>query len=302
MKTLKVKSILQVIVLTILLSLFFTPQSEGQLFKKLKKTVKDAVEGKLDKKVKKKTEDVMDGIFSSSKKKSKVGKETDSDKEEDNVPDIFKKLQGIENVENAKYEGLYKFSTTLTMQIEIFDKKTEKKPPLEMQYSLGENAIANYIHNGDMNMISIVDLKNKSIIMLSPTNKSGTTIPLSLLEMLNNKNEDELDYKIEKTGLSKNIKGHTCYQYLYTDKDFKQELWLAPSLKRLTNSYIKGLSNISKQGKKHRNPYKVLKGNEGFPLEIILYLNNKKTQRITVTNIKESPLTIKTSDYNFEKK
>lgn len=294
MKILKSKSMLQMVIITVSLCIFPATPVKAQFFKKLKNTVKEAVENKLDEKAKKATENTVDKILDTSEKEAKNSKE-----EQENTSGFPQGIKGLEDIGNAKYEKSYTFSTTVTMQMETSEKKIETTPPMKVEYSFGKDAVAYFIKNEDMDMISIIDLGNKSILMLSPTKKSGNILPLSLLNAFGKGKKQDLDYKIKKTGLSKKIKGYTCYQYVHTDKDSKQEMWLAPSLNFLTNSYIKELSKISKSNK---NPYQGLNGDEGFPLEIIFYTNHIAKEKITVTDINKNPKTIVTSDYNIGNK
>lgn len=312
MKHLENKSITRTAIIALLLCFFSVNNANAQFLDRLKKTVQktveDAIDRKVEEKTKKTTEDAIDGVFDAPKKKSDKKKQEKQktleeetpayNQEEENIPDF---LKNMESMEKAKYESSYSFSVTVTMKMENLENSDDDDTKnMEMKQSFGKNAIAFYIENEDKKIISIVDLKNESMIMLSEENNSGSAIPLSLFKNIGgNEDEENTNFEIKKTGHSKKIKGYTCYQYLLIDEDFKEEIWLAPSLNFLNESYIKELSKMAKRNKNQKNPYKALKGNEGFPMEMIIYSNNKKSSRMIVTNIDKNQKNIKTSDYKF---
>lgn len=318
MKNLTNKFITRIGIVLLLFCFLFVNNANAQFLDRLKKTVQktveDAVDRKVEEKTKKTTEDAIDSIFEtpkkkSNKKKKKQEKETIieeedfiyTDDEEVEVPDFLKNMG---TMEKAKYESDYSFSFTITMKVENFqdgkkmlDKEMQKD--MEMKQSFGKNAIAFYVENENKKMLSVIDLKNESMLMLSEEDKSGSAIPLSFLDKFGSNDEDNENYEIKKTGRSRKIKGYTCYEYVLADNSFKQEIWLAPSLNFLNESYVKGLSKMVKRNKNQKNIYKALKGNEGFPMEIMLYLDNKKTNRITVTDINKNQKNIRISDYKM---
>lgn len=320
MRNLTNKFIKRIGILLLLLCFLSVNKANAQFLDRLKKTVQktveDAVDRKVEEKTKKTTEDAIDSIFDggkkkSDKKKTKVQEKqktteelnpTYTDEEEMEAPDFFKNMG---NMEKAEYETSYSFSVTVTMKVENFQDGKEMleegmQKDMEMKQSFGKNAIAFYVENEKKKMLSVIDLKNESMLMLSEEDKSGSAIPLSFLDKFGSEDDDDNEnYEIKKTGRSRKIKGYTCYEYVIADNNFKQEVWLAPSLNFLNESYVKELSKMSKRNKNQKNLYKALKGNEGFPIEIILYLDNKKTSRITVTDINKKQKNIKISDYKM---
>jgi hypothetical protein len=139
----------------------------------------------------------------------------------------------MEAQKNVKFESLYEFSQSVKLKMTQENKgKTEVN---YMTYFTGNNCIMIKI-DGEQEY-SIIDSKNKSMLMIDEEEKSGSAISTafteSIISSFSNKGniKDSLKYKtpsITKTGQTKAIAGYKCEEYLVLDAEnkFETRMWL----------------------------------------------------------------------------
>jgi hypothetical protein len=141
----------------------------------------------------------------------------------------------------------------MVMEIVSTDKKGNSEKPVQMQYLLSEKpefmGMA-YVdpENPDNLTTTIMDTKNSAMVILIDDGKTKSSIATKadykgMQEEVDKEAEKQLeqpDYKIEKTGNKKDILGYSCEEYLVTTEDGEGRYWI-------TEKPIDGLSIFSPQ-------------------------------------------------------
>ncbi|SEG20017.1 DUF4412 domain-containing protein [Algoriphagus boritolerans] len=210
----------------ILAGIVVASPSQAQLLKKIQNAAAQGVENAATKRARdaseKKTNDAIDGM-----------------------------IGGM--IKPAPTESEYAFTGYMVMEVRNTDKKGRSEDPVKMQYLLSDNLEFMGMSFADPkspenSTTSIIDTKNEAIVMLMENKgeKSSMAIRIDHEKMQGmvdkevEKQRENPEYKITKTGNTKTILGYQCEEYLITSEDGEGHYWV-------TEKPIEGLSLFSPQ-------------------------------------------------------
>ncbi|GAB3224580.1 DUF4412 domain-containing protein [Algoriphagus aestuariicola] len=217
------KSVLSILILA---GAMVALPSEAQLLKKIQNAAAQGVENATTNRAKnaseKATNDALDGMFG-----------------------------GM--MEPAPTETDYTFTGYMVMEVTSTDKKGKTEDPLRMQYLLSSDTEFMGMAFADPKKVNtttttIMDTKNQAMVILleDEGNKSSMAMKLNydkvqgMVDEEAEKQFEQPDYKITKTGNTKEILGYTCEEYLVETEDGNGQYWV-------TEEPIDGFSMFSPQ-------------------------------------------------------
>lgn len=297
------KSTLKLLLITFVL--FQIPgQSHGQLLKRsLNKLGQKVVEKKVEKEIDKKIDEVADSIVQAMEKDEPLTAEEEKENAE-NREKAGKMLGGMMGgINKVDLPASYDFNYRIKMEME-----DEKGRLTYMTTFLNDNSslmgyeIEDDDTKGSSSQFMVMDFEKEYMATFSEDKgkKMAMSMPLPMdmitsMATKNMEDKEEKDYSIEKTGNTKTIEGYQCAEYIVTDDEYIQHIWLTKDVE--VNSGFFGLiSKMMKEKKKVENP---LMG-EGYPIliEMIEKKKNKKTY-IRTKEITDGDFPFQTSEYPY---
>ena len=156
-------------------------------------------------------------------------------------------------MEPANTESEYSFSGFMVMEVTSADKKGKSEDPVRINYLLSKEPAFMGMNFQDPKKpenttTTIMDTKNQAMVMLmsSDGQKSSFAIKMDyekMQGMVDEEVEEQLenpDYKLTKTGNTKEILGYSCEEWLVVSEDGEGRYWI-------TEKPIDGLSIFSPQ-------------------------------------------------------
>ena len=226
--------------------------------------------------------------------------------EKEHAGDKQKGMDWMANAMNGKTESSYTFTLAVNMHVTSY-KNGEKKDENDMKYFLnagqkyfGLNAAENGRRKNNDETFIIYDNKNNSMIMLNEKEKTGMAMNINAFMSADaqaKRGQGSSDYKpttkCDRTGKTKTIQGHSCFEYICTDADrnTRSEFWIATDL------------NIDIAQSMSRGPFSSFshaQGAGGFMMEATHYKNDQIESKMEVTEInKNANLNKNMSDYKM---
>lgn len=291
--------------------------TQAQFWKKLQKKAEEKVEREAERRAQKRVDKKIDKTFDEAeeeldgkkkkkrrkkKKKSKSKSDSDSNSESTNEEqksqDIMSGIFGdMMSGKEVKTKSSYTFNIKATMQVTDYTKRKEET--MQMIQSYGKNAIMSELES-PKNII-INDFENEAVIMIEPSKKTARIMSLSFLKKMNKQEplEENETAKMTKTGKTKTMNGYICHQYIITDKNIKVDAWFAPEVNFDYQDYLSGFSKMF--GNKKSNTTSLLNKGQGYVMEMTAFEKGKKVSEMKITELSETPTTIKLSDYTIQK-
>lgn len=279
------------IILTLLfLSMSYT--AEAQFFKKLKKKAQEAAEKtilkKTDEVVTKKTEQVIDSSTTSNPSKKNKEKEGAMQQK---MSKMFG--GGLDAVPDT-----YKFSYLCTMKINTGKKETDMKYWLEPNKAYFGNSMT----DGKQNNITVMDMKNKLMVLFSDNGEQKTAMNLPMNSGMMDKYTKKLNQKadvknsdVKITSIpSKTILGYFCKGFQITSKEGVTRIWVTDE------TPVGFLGGISGMGKAANS---ILPLGENTMLMEMNHTSNKDKEgafSMVCTDIKQQNLVINKSEYKAQ--
>lgn len=159
------------------------------------------------------------------------------------------------------------------------------------------------------NEVTILDFKNRAMIMLDHQKKTKTAMSTDLIKTFAGmaKNNDLKSYAVShitKTGKTKKILGYTAELWEYQDNAERGEAWIAKDVYFNLVEYSKKLSEIFGADNNSRLPLDFSKAlgdtPTGYPLETTHYVNGKLDSQTKVIKIIDQTSTIKLNGYQLQ--
>ena len=179
----------------------------------------------------------------------------------------------------ASFEGKVSFKMT-----------SGREKPAEMTQSIKGDKIRMEMPGQKGMGGMIMDTTKREMTMIMDEQKSYMVmaLPQAAIDAVSNSNDDA---KLEKTGETEKILGHTATKYILTDKDnAKTDLWLAEGL----GSFMGFNKNPMGKGRGSSAPpawERVLEGKDLFPMRVVgKDRGGKESFRMEVTAIEKTSL------------
>ncbi|WP_075352316.1 DUF4412 domain-containing protein [Algoriphagus marinus] len=275
--------------------------SEAQFIKKLKQAASQGMENAIEQKVEEEAQKMMArqlekqlaGLYGEDAQGAPVNF------------DMNKILAGIgEEVPTA---DSYEFTGFVTMELETKDEKGKSMDPITMKSFLGQNSEYTGMEISDPKnpntiTIMIFDMENKASILLmeNEETKNSFAYKLDFDDVLDETSVsvEESNFKIEKTGNTKDILGYTCDEYFVKSEDGQGTYWITEDLINGSNSFWSSNSPFasSKMQEKYADHFANMpKGNF---MEMDFTSTDGSEVMMKVIDIQASqPKTFKMSDY-----
>ena len=275
--------------------------SEAQFIKKLKKAASQGMENAIEQKVEEEAQKMMArqlekqlaGLYGEDAQGAPVNFDMD------------KILAGIgEEVPTA---DSYEFTGFVTMELQTKDEKGKSMDPMTMKSYLGQNSEYTGMEISDPKNPStittmIFDMENKASILLmdNEETKNSFAYKLDFDDVLDDTavSVEESNFKIEKTGNTKDILGYTCDEYFVKSEDGQGTYWITEELINGSNSFWSSNSPFasSKMQEKYADHFANMpKGNF---MEMDFTSTDGSEVMMKVIDIQVSqPKTFKMSDY-----
>ncbi|MDP4174315.1 MAG: DUF4412 domain-containing protein [Bacteroidota bacterium] len=148
-----------------------------------------------------------------------------------------------------------------------------------VKIEMGENARS----DDKFKKVGTIIVKNKTLFMLMPVEKTYFERPLNLNEQVKKiEKRNDINKKLTKTGQTKDILGYKAEQWTLKDKKGELELWSTNQLGNFVSPKDLGDLNSNNIPEWLKEPL----SNGFFPLLIIQHsLDGKEINKIEVTNI-----------------
>lgn len=205
----------------------------------------------------------------------------------------------------APTESSYTFDTQVAYQFIVEDpesKDEETIMDLISWYQEGKEYTATKMHvtndEQPINVLTIFDLKNESMIMIMEDDKIAQVISTKEKseEPTNNHVQGDSNTTFKKTGRTKKILGYTCYEYKMHNEDADGTFWIAPDAKVHSATLFQG-GIFGKEAPELDIP----KDQQGMLMEmnsVVTDSDGKKTNmKILIKSIDKKNLKINMSDY-----
>jgi len=291
----------KLILLTLVISFSFSNETNAQFLKKLKKRVQQAAE-----------ETIIDKT--AEKAAQETGKKMDSLLEIDpnykakNQEQLQKML--MQTGEKIPVEEVYSFNTNVVYQMNFISYNKPSTIDYSMWFSNDENYMASEMKNitsgktkdkqMPMGMITIIDDKNKAMIMILEGQKIAQVISMDKIKEIAIEEEGEsLDTSfpnIKKTGKSKNILGYYSEEFTSQTEDERMSFWVTQDVKLYQKNMFLNMSE-SLGGIKFED---IPNAAKGFMME--MHFENKSNGEkgsMVVTSISKKAKTILIKDYQL---
>jgi len=291
----------KLILLTFVISFSFSNETNAQFLKKLKKRVQQAAEetiiDKTAEKAAQETGKKMDSLL-----------EIDPNYQAKNEEQLQKML--MQTGENIPVEEVYSFNTNVIYQMNFISDNKPSTIDYSMWFSDNENFMASEMKNitsGKTNdrqmplgMITIIDDKNKALIMILEDQKIAQIISMNKIKEIAIEEEDESlnasFSNIKKTGKSKKILGYYSEEFQTQTEDEIMSFWVTQDVKLYQKNMFLNLSE-SLGGNKFQN---IPNAAKGFMMEMHFEnISNGEKGSMVVTGITKKTKTIRTNDYQL---
>ncbi len=213
---------------------------------------------------------------------------------------------------DSKAESVYNFDSEVVMEMKEYMGTTQKSNSDMKFYASKKHSHLGYVmqittHGQTMAAQIIMDAKDNTLTTLISQGgmKMGMQYDLSKMEAqtvggkpIAASDGPGSDAEMKKTGKTKTILGHKCYEYEVTNDKSYTSTWVAEDLKMA--SFFDAFSKMQGMGQKFGGDMP-----SGFPLEINSWPNGKGTDQkyvVEVTAInKNKSSSISTEGYNIMK-
>jgi hypothetical protein len=275
--------------------------TDAQFIKKLKQAASQGMENAIEQKVEEEAQKMMArqlekqlaGLYGEDAQGAPVNFDMD------------KILAGIgEEVPTA---DSYEFTGFVTMELQTKDEKGKSMDPMTMKSYLGQNSEYTGMEISDPKNPStittmIFDMENKASILLmdNEETKNSFAYKLDFDDVLDDSavSVEESNFKIEKTGNTKDILGYTCDEYFVKSEDGQGTYWITEDLINGSSSFWSSNSPFasSKMQEKYADHFANMpKGNF---MEMDFTSTDGSEVMMKVIDIQASqPKTFKMSDY-----
>lgn len=207
---------------------------------------------------------------------------------------------------DQKISKAYNFDAEVVMEMREYNGETMKTDSDLKFYSSGNHEDIGYImdittHGQSMSAQIIKDTEANTLTTLINQGGMKMGMQYDLAKMIDLPGSDQAsseDAEIKKTGKTKTILGHTCYEYEIIGDDSYSIAWMAEDLDM--SSFFDTFSQMKGMDKNFKTPMP-----KGFPMEITSWPNGKGTDRkflieVTAINIDKST-SMSTEGYNIMK-
>jgi hypothetical protein len=201
----------------------------------------------------------------------------------------------------------YEFTGFATLELQTKDEKGKSMDPMTMKSYLGQNSEYTGMEISDPKNPStittmIFDMENKASILLmdNEETKNSFAYKLDFDDVLDDASVsvEESNFKIEKTGNTKDILGYTCDEYFVKSEDGQGTYWITEDLINGSSSFWSSNSPFasSKMQEKYADHFANMpKGNF---MEMDFTSTDGSEVMMKVIDIQASqPKTFKMSDY-----
>ncbi len=299
------KATLKLFLLTIII-FQFPSHSQGQLLQRsLNRLGQKVVEKKVEKEVDKKIDEVADSIVKAMDGEDPMTEEERKEADE-NRRRAGKLIGGMMGgINQAVLPASYDFDYRIKMEMEDEKGKiTYMTTFLNNSSSLMGYEVENddtKKNSGSSFIVMDFDKEYMATFTQDKDNKIAMSMPLpmDLLASMTSeqieKQQEDKDYSIEKTGNTKTINGYLCTEYISTDDKYIQHLWLTKEV-NVKAGFYGMLSKMMKDKQKLENPMV----GEGYPIliEMIEKKKNKKSY-VRTNELKEGSFPFQASEYSY---
>lgn len=227
---------IKAILLTLVISISFSYESNAQFLKKLKQKVQQAAEevviDKASEKAAQETGKAMDSLLDIDS--------TYQNKNEEQLQNIF-----MQNNANITVEDVYNFNNNVTYKMTIISNNEPSSIDYSMWFSDNENYMATEMkninsedsknQNSSMEMLTILDEKNQAMIVIMEKQKMVQIISMDKIKNIgieeDVQNMDTSVPTIKKTGRNKKILGYNCEEFITQTDEGKLTFWITQDVK-----------------------------------------------------------------------
>ncbi len=237
-----------------IMAIYIYMPAQSQFLKKLHKQPEQKSEEQVSEEAdsadtkgfKKKVKSIWGGIFQENEDETGAADDTSSEEPGD-------VNTGFPMGSNAKVpvEDQYSFDTRVVYQFTTENPDSKEKVDMDIisWYKEGAEYSATRIQSAtdqqSINVLTILDMKNKAMIMIMEDQKMAQVISTKGMDVdeadgQNDTANPEDKPTIRKTGRTKKILGYTCYEYEMKSKDTEGTFWIAPEAKVYSAGMFKG--------------------------------------------------------------
>ncbi len=238
---------IKAILLTLVISISFSYESNAQFLKKLKQKVQQAAEevviDKASEKAAQETGKAMDSLLDIDS--------TYQNKNEKQLQNIF-----MQNNANITVEDVYNFNNNVTYKMTIISNNKPSSIDYSMWFSDNKNYMATEMknintedsknQNGSMEVLTILDEKNQAMIMIMAKQKMAQIISMDKIKNIeieeDAQNIDTSVPTIKKTGRSKKILGYNCEEFITQTDEGKVTFWITQDVRLYQKNMFLNLS------------------------------------------------------------
>jgi len=290
---------IKTILLSIIVSISISNNTNAQFLKKLKNQVQQAAE-----------QVVIDKV--AEKGAQEAGKAMDSILDID--PNYQAKNQELllnsffQSGENIDVEDIYNFDTNVIMEMVIEEKKNPTKIDYSMWFTKNDSYMATEINNMDTKeskkqkipggMLTVIDDENQAMIIIMEEQKMAQIISMKSIKDIaieETKSDDISIPKITKTGKSKKILGYNCEEFTTKTEEGSMTLWITQDIRLFQKNMF---ANFNKSLRS--NPFESIpEAAKGFMMEMHMVNDKGGKSSMYVKRISKKNKTIHIKDYKL---
>lgn len=269
--------------------------ADAQILRRsLNKLGQKIVEKKVEKEVDKKTDEIADSIVRAMDKEEPMTEEEKKEAAENRrkAGSLIGSMMG--GINKMDLPATFDFNHRIKMEME--DEKgdvspmtmyvTEGSALMGYEMETDEKSTAFTVMDFDQEYMAVfTEDKGKKQAMSMPI---PTDLIMSMAESEMEKQEKEEEFSIKKTGKTRTINGYACTEFIVTDEEYIQHIWITKDV-TLKSGFFTIFSQMMKDKRRIENP--LMK--EGYPIEIEMI--RKKNNKKSYVRTKE----IKAMDYSF---
>lgn len=271
------KYFLNIFIITI--CLLSASDAKAQVFKKLKKSIKDKIESANTK--------------DDDPKFNTTHKIENQDSSKSQSPMDIEAMMG-NMMKPAKVEKTYTLEILATMELVQYEDEAERQ---QIEQGYGDGILWTMMENQEGAIIH--DVNNQSIVVLNEERKEAQAIHMDMMKLaqVNDQKKNEGNIDVRKTGKSKMIHGYICEQYIVSHQDGRMVLWFAPDVPFNYKEYLMSFTKIF-----HHLADEEFPSDKGYVMQMeINDQYGKKTSEMNVIGFTEVDKTINMSDYKLKK-
>lgn len=286
-----------------------------------KERAKNKTNNRIDNKVDQKIDeglDAIEGLFKRKKKKSKKEDNNDNESEDNsdqstetqtnNASGFLEGMLGGKG--NTEVKAAYNFNSNFVMHMQTYKKNGKEEGNVSMRYY--NSADPNYMAMEVMEVKQegesqnpqstiIVDGSQQAMITLMKETKQAVVMKMPNAQDYEQAQEQEQspdeamkNFKITRTGRTKNILGYTCYETIIESDEIKAVSW---TTKQVKLSQFKAFAGMFIQEKEKKKQVMAIPNEFTMEMESTDKKTGEKT-KMTVTEVNENQnTTISTSGY-----